>query len=133
MKGVIRFRKKGKLSHTYIRPFDILERIGEVAYKFVLPPSLFAVHPTFYVSMLQKYYGDQSHVLEISTVQLDKDLTYIEELVAILDRQVRKLRSKNIASMKVQWRGYPVEEATWETEHDMLSRYPHLFITSGSE
>ncbi|XP_070032300.1 uncharacterized protein [Nicotiana tomentosiformis] len=63
--------------------------------------------------------------------QLDKDLSYVEEPMAILDRQVRKLKSKKTAPVKVLWRGKPVEEATWETEHDMRSRYPHLFTTLG--
>ncbi|XP_019262648.1 PREDICTED: uncharacterized protein LOC109240452 [Nicotiana attenuata] len=97
-----RFGKKGKLSPRYIEPFEILEMIGEVDYKLALPPSLSAVHSVFHISMLQKYCGDPSHILDFSTIQLDKDLIYIEELVAILDRQVRKLRSKNIASVKVQ-------------------------------
>ncbi|XP_070050657.1 uncharacterized protein [Nicotiana tomentosiformis] len=65
------------------------------------------------------------------SVQLDKDLTYVEEPMAIMEMQVLKLRSKNIALIKVQWRGKPVEEATWETKHDMRSPYPHLFGTSG--
>ncbi|XP_070003038.1 uncharacterized protein [Nicotiana sylvestris] len=131
MKGVMRFGKKGKLSLRFIGPFEVLRRIGEVAYELALPPSLAGVHPVFHVSMLQKYHGDLSHVLDISSVQLDKDLSYVEEPVAILDRQVRKLRSKNIAPVKVQWRDRPVEKATWETEQDMSGRYPHLFTTSG--
>ncbi|XP_070054243.1 uncharacterized protein [Nicotiana tomentosiformis] len=130
MKGVVRFGKKVKLSPSYIRPFEILVRIGEMAYKFALQPSLAAVHPLFHISMLRKYHGDPSHVLDFSSVQLGKDLSYVEELVAILYRQVQKLRSKSIALVKVQWRGQPVEEATWETYHDMHSRYPHLFTTS---
>ena len=101
MKGVMRFGKKGKLSPRYIGPFEILERVGEVAYRLALPPSLSAVHPVFQDSMLWKYHGDPSHVLDFSSVQVDKDLSYVEEPVAILDRQVRKLRSKNIASVKV--------------------------------
>ncbi|XP_070030156.1 uncharacterized protein [Nicotiana sylvestris] len=67
----------------------------------------------------------------VSTVQLDDDLTYNVELVAILGHQVRKLRSKHIASVKVKWRDRPMEEATWETEREMRSRYPHLFEASG--
>lgn len=98
----MRFGNKGTLSPRYIGHFEILERTGEVAYKLDLPPSLSAVHPMFHVSMLQKYYGDPSHVLDFSTVQLDEDLTYIEELVVILDRHVWKLRSKDIALVKVQ-------------------------------
>ncbi|XP_070046467.1 uncharacterized protein [Nicotiana tomentosiformis] len=127
MKGVMRFGKKGKLSPRYIGPFEILERVGEVGYKLALPPSLSAVHPVFLVSMLQRYCGNLSNVLDFSSVQLDKDLTYVKQPVAILDRQVQKLRSKNIASVKVQWRCHLAEEETWETEHNMQSHYPHLF------
>ncbi|XP_070011045.1 uncharacterized protein [Nicotiana sylvestris] len=129
-KGVMRFGKKGKLSPRFIGPFEVLWRVGEIAYKLALLPSLAGVHPVFHVSMLQKYHSDPSHVLDFSSVQLDKDLSYVEELVAILDRKIRKLGSKNIASVKVQWMGQPVEEVTWETGHDMCSRYPHLFTTS---
>jgi len=104
----MRFGKKGKLSPRYIGPFEILERVGKVVYRLALPPSLSAVHPVFHVSMLRKYHDNPSHVLDFSAVQLDKDLSYVEEPVAILDRQVRKLRSKNIASVKIRWRGHPV-------------------------
>ena len=131
MKGVMRFGKKGKLSPRFIGPFEVLRRIGEVAYELILPPRLSGVHPVFHVSMLRKYIGDPSHILDFSTVQLDENLTYNVEPVAILSRQVQKLRSKDIASVKVQWRGRPVEEATWETEQEMRSRYPHLFETPG--
>ncbi|XP_070028716.1 uncharacterized protein [Nicotiana sylvestris] len=112
MKGVMRFGKKGKLSPQFIRPFEVLRRIREVTYKLALPPSLLSVHPVFHVSMLRKYMDDPSHVFNFSTVQLDGDLTYDMESVAILERQVRKLRSKDIDSVKVQWRGQPVEEVT---------------------
>ncbi|XP_070045118.1 uncharacterized protein [Nicotiana tomentosiformis] len=94
MKGVMRFGKKVKLSPRYIGPFDVLHRIGEVAYKVALPPSLSSVHLMFHVSMLQKYVGDPSHVLDFSTIQLDGDLIYDVELVAILGRQVSKLEVK---------------------------------------
>ncbi|XP_070045903.1 uncharacterized protein [Nicotiana tomentosiformis] len=101
MNGVMRFGKKGKLSPRYIKPFEILERIGEVAYKLAVPPSLAVVHSVFHVSMLRKYHGDPSHVLDFSSVQMDKDLSYVKELVDILDTQFRKLRSKSIVSVKV--------------------------------
>ncbi|XP_070003371.1 uncharacterized protein [Nicotiana sylvestris] len=105
MKGVMRFGKKGKLSLRLIGPFEVSRKVGKVAYELALPPSLVGVHLVFHVSMLRKYHGDPSHVLDFISVQLDKDLSYVKEPVAILDRQVRKLRSKNIASAKVQWRG----------------------------
>ncbi|XP_070014135.1 uncharacterized protein [Nicotiana sylvestris] len=119
MKGVVRFGKKVNMSYWYIRPFKVLQMIGEVAYKLALPPSLSSVHLVFHVSMLRMYVGNASHVLDFSTVQLDGDLTYDVEPVTILDQQVRKLRSKNIASVKVRWRVPPVEEPTWETEREM--------------
>ncbi|XP_070025502.1 uncharacterized protein [Nicotiana sylvestris] len=101
MNGVMRFGKKGKLSPRFISPFEILRCVGDVAYELALPPSLAGVHLVFHVSMLRRYHGDPSHVLDFSSVQLDKDKSFVEEPVAILDRQVRKLRSKNIASVKV--------------------------------
>ncbi|XP_070011308.1 uncharacterized protein [Nicotiana sylvestris] len=100
-KGVMRFEKNGKLSPRFIGPFET-----------TLPPRLARVHLIFHVSMLRKYHDDPFHVLDFSSVQLDKDLSYIEEPVAILDRQVRKLRLKDVASVKVQWRGQPFEEVT---------------------
>ncbi|XP_070020066.1 uncharacterized protein [Nicotiana sylvestris] len=102
MKGVMRFGKKGKLSPRFIGPFEILDRVGEVAYRLALPPSLSPVRLVFHVSMLRKYHGDPFHVLDFSTVQLDKDLSYEEEPVAILDQQVRQLRSKSFLSVRVQ-------------------------------
>ena len=61
-----------------------------------------------------------------------RNLSYEEELIAILDREVNKLRSKEIASIKIQWKNRPVEESTWESEVDMQERYPHLFTDSGT-
>ena len=132
MKGVMKFGKKGKLSPRFIGPFEILSRVGEVAYKLALSPSMLAVHPVFHVSMLQKYIPDESHVISVDSVELGLDLTFEEEPIAILDRQVRKLRTKEIASVKVQWKHRSVGEATWETESDMRARYPQLFEDSGN-
>ncbi|XP_070010200.1 uncharacterized protein [Nicotiana sylvestris] len=82
-----------------------------------------------FIGPFKKYVSNPSHVLDLNTVQLDSDMTYDLDPVAILDRQVRKLRSKDIVFVKVQWRGQLVKEATWETELEMRSRYPHLFVT----
>ncbi|XP_070010330.1 uncharacterized protein [Nicotiana sylvestris] len=82
--------------------YMVLRRIGEMAYEPFLPPSLSSVHPVFHVSMLWKYIADLSNVLDFRTVRLDYDLTYDVEPVAILGRQVRKLRSMDKASVKVQ-------------------------------
>ena len=132
MKGVMRFGKKGKLSPRYIGPFEILERIGAVAYRLALPPELSMVHPVFHVSMLRKYMPDPSHVIMPQTIQLDENLSYVEEPIAIVDRQVKKLRSKEVPSVKVIWRNHSREEATWELEDLMRSKYPQLFEARGT-
>ncbi|XP_069150790.1 uncharacterized protein [Solanum lycopersicum] len=124
--------KEGKLRSRCIGPFEILSRVGEVAYKLAFPPSLLGVHPVFHVSMLWKYIPDESHVLSLDSVELDLDLTYEEEHIAILDRHARKLRTKELVLVKVQWKHRSVREATWETESDMHSRYPQLFEALGT-
>ena len=103
-----------------------------MAYELALPPGLSGVHPVFHMSMLKRYHGDGNYIIRWDSVLLDENLSYEEEPVAILDREVRKLRSREIASIKVQWNNRPVEEATWEKEADMQERYPHLFTDSGT-
>ena len=132
VKSVMRFGTKGKHSPRFIGPFEILSRVGEVAYKLALPPSLSAVHPIFHVSMLRKYIPDESHVISLDSVELGPDLTFEEDPIAILDRQIRKFRTKEHVSVKVQWKHRSVREATWETESDMRARYPQLFEASGN-
>ena len=101
MKGVMRFGKKGKLAPRYIGPFEIKSKVGEVAYRLVLPPELSRIHPVFHVSMLRKYIPDPSHVLQPQAVEISEDLTYEEYPVAIVDQQVRQLRTKEIPIVKV--------------------------------
>ncbi|WMV42497.1 hypothetical protein MTR67_035882, partial [Solanum verrucosum] len=127
MKGVMRFSKKGKLSPRYIGPFRISKRIGKVAYELDLPQGLAAVHPVFHVSMLKKRMGDPSLIIPTEDIGIKDSLFYVEISVQILDRQVRKMRSKEVASLKVLWRNQFFEEATWEAEEYMKKRYPHLF------
>ncbi|KAH0669726.1 hypothetical protein KY285_023887 [Solanum tuberosum] len=131
MKGVMRFGKKGKLSPRCIDPFEILECVGPVAYRLALPPNLLGVHPVFHVSMLKRYHGDRDYIIKWDSIVLDKDLQYEEEPNAILDRDVRKLRTKEIKFVKVQWKHRPVEKVTWKTGRDMRDKYPQLFVDSG--
>ncbi|WMV59231.1 hypothetical protein MTR67_052616 [Solanum verrucosum] len=127
MKGVMRFGNKGRLSPWYIGPYRISKRIGNVAYELELPQELAAVHPVFHVSMLKKCMGDPSLIIPMEDIGIKDSLSYEEIPVQILNRQVRKLRTKEVASGKVFWRNQFVEEATWEVEEDMKKRYPHLF------
>nr|XP_033512829.1 uncharacterized protein LOC117277536 [Nicotiana tomentosiformis] len=128
----MRFGRKGKISPRYIGPYEILDRIGSLAYKLALPLRLSLVHPVFHVSMLRRYIREDSHKIQAEDVELDENLTYEEGPIAILERQVRQLRSKKVVSVKVLWRNHPTEKATWESEVDMRRKYPQLFEMSGT-
>ena len=126
-KEVIRFQKRGKLNPRYIGPFRILERIGPVAYRLKLPPELSRIHNVYHVSMLKKYVPDPSRILEVSSVELGEDLSFEVQPVAIVDQEMKQLRSKVIPMVKVLWRNDSIEEMTWETEASMRNLYPYLF------
>ncbi|KAA0046287.1 ty3-gypsy retrotransposon protein [Cucumis melo var. makuwa] len=119
MRGVLRFERRGKLSPRFVGPFEILERIGPVAYRLALPPSLSTVHDVFHVSMLRKYVPDPPHVVDYEPLEIDENLSYTEQPVEVLAREVKTLRNKEIPLVKVLWRNHRVEEATWEREDDM--------------
>ncbi|KAH9722972.1 Endonuclease [Citrus sinensis] len=126
-KGVFQFRKKGKLSPRFIGPFEILERIGPVAYRIALPPSLSRLHNVFHVSVLRKYIADPSHVLDYQPIQITEDMSYEEQPIEIVDRNEQVLRNRVIPLVKVRWMNHSIEEATWEREAEMLEKYPQLF------
>ena len=124
---VLRFGKKGKLSPRFIGPYEVLERIGPVAYRLTLPPELAKLHNVFHVSMLRKYRSDESHILPVQEIQVQEDLSYDEEPKAILDREVKQLWNKQVPLVKVFWKHHGREEATWEPEVTMRAQYPQLF------
>ena len=125
-KKVMRFGKNGKLS-LFIGPYEVIEKVGLVAYILALPPELEKIHNVFQVSMLRRYRLDPSHVVSLETIELRLDLTYEEEPVAILAREVKELLKKRIPLVKVLWRNHKIEEATWESEEFMRQQYPQLF------
>ena len=84
----------------------------------------------FHISMLKKCIGDPVSILSLEVLGVDENLSYEEVSVEILDRQVKRLRNKEVASVKVLWRNHLVEGATWEAEADMKSRYPHTFTST---
>ncbi|XP_070036450.1 uncharacterized protein [Nicotiana tomentosiformis] len=123
MKGIMRFDRKVNLSPRYIGPYPILKRIGLVTYRLALPIELSSVHPVFHVSMLKQYFHDPSHVLDRQEIEVDDTLTYEEVHVAIVDRQVRRLQTKDVALMKVTWSNHSAEESMWELEEAMKKKY----------
>ncbi|WMV45430.1 hypothetical protein MTR67_038815 [Solanum verrucosum] len=126
-KKIMRFGQKGKLSPRFIGPYEILERVGPVAYKLALPPELDKIYNVFHVSMLRRYRFDPSHILPVESIEVNPDLMYNEKPILIQAREVKKLRSKKIPLVKVLWRNHSGKEATWEREEDMRIQYPHLF------
>jgi len=126
MKWISRFGMKGKLSPRFVGPFEILEKIGDVAYRLALPPKLGNLHDVFHVSMLKKYQPDPSHILDHEAIKVDEKVRYIEEPMQILDRKEQILKTKKIPLVKVLWRHHDMEEATWESEDQMKEKYPYL-------
>ena len=111
-RGVVRFGKRGKLSPKYIKPFEILERVGTIAYRLALPPSLSGVHAVFHVSMLRKYTLDPTHVVDWGELVIDANGTFEEGPMRIMDSRDQVLQEKTVRLVKVLWQHQGVEEAT---------------------
>ena len=125
-KRVFRFHQRGKLNPRYIGPLRIVEKIGLVAYRLELPLELSQIHNVFHVSMLRKYISDPSHVLETPPIELEKDLSFEVQPVAIVDQEMKQLRSKVFPLIKVLWMSNAIEEMTWEMETFMRNHSLYL-------
>ncbi|GJW21456.1 putative reverse transcriptase domain-containing protein [Tanacetum coccineum] len=127
-KGVIHLGKRGKLAPRYVGPFEILERIGPVAYRLRLPEELSSVHDTFHVSNLKKCLADANLQVPLNEIKIDKTLRFVEEPIEIMDREIRSLKRSKISLVKVRWNSKCGPEFTWECEDHMKSKYPQLFV-----
>ena len=131
-RGVVKFGKRGKLSPRFIGPFEILERVGTVAYRLALPPSMTGVQEVFHVFMLRKYTPYPAHMVDWGQIEVDTDGTFEEGPVCILDSLDQVLRCKTLRLVRVLWRHYGMEESTWEREDTMRATYPFLFRDEGT-
>ncbi|KAJ4938745.1 hypothetical protein NE237_008269 [Protea cynaroides] len=127
MRGLKRFRQKGKLSPRYVGPYEILAKRGKVAYQLALPPFMSSVNDVFHISLLKKYVKDPTHVLTVDFPELTDDLTFEVTPIEITSRKVQRLRNRDIYYVKVTWKSRDMEEITWEEENAMQKQYPHLF------
>ena len=106
---MVKFGKCGKLSPRFIGPFEILERVGTVAYRLALPPSMSGVHEVFHVSMFRRYTLDPAHVVDWGEIEVDTDETFEEGPVCIMDSWDQVLRRKTVRLVRcyggtVEWR-----------------------------
>ena len=127
----MRFRqKRGKLSPSFIGPFEILERVGKVAYRLALPPKMSGVHNVFHISMLRKCAHNPEHEIDFTDVEINDNVSYNERPVRILDHGVKKLRTKEIPLVKIQWKHHDEGEDSWELESEMRQKFPELFSST---
>ncbi|GJV16808.1 reverse transcriptase domain-containing protein [Tanacetum coccineum] len=101
-KGVVRFGKKGKLAPRFVGPFEIIKKVGPLAYKLDLPEELDGVHDTFHVSNLKKCLADPTLQVPLDEIQVDAKLNFVEDHVEILERDFKKLKRSRIAIVKVR-------------------------------
>jgi hypothetical protein len=128
IRGTRRFQVQGKLAPRYIGPYQVLKKVGAVAYRLQLPEEMSDVHPVFHVSQLRRCLRvpEEEHV-PIEAIDLQPDLRYQEIPVKILDTVTRRTRNSEVRICRVQWSRHGVEEATWELEDALKKEFPHLF------
>jgi hypothetical protein len=124
--GVGRALKSKKLTPKFIGPYQILKRVGSVAYEIALPPNLANLHSVFHVSQLRKYMADPSHVITPDAIQLKENLSFEVPPMSIGERSTKLLRGKEIPLVKIIW-NQKTGDATWEREDQMRKLYPDLF------
>jgi hypothetical protein len=130
LRGMRRFKVKGKLSPCFIGSFVVFRRVGEMAYQLELPDNLSNVHIVFHVSQLKKCLCVPEEQLPMEELSVQGDLTYTEYPIKILDTLTRVTRNKVIKMCKVQWSHHREDEATWEREEVFRIDFPHLFPCS---
>jgi hypothetical protein len=126
LRGMKRFKVKGKLSPRYIGPFWVFRQVGEMAYQLELPNNLSDVHNVFHVSLLKKCLRVPEEQLPMEELSVQGHLTYTEYPIKNLDTLIRVTRNRVIKMCKVQWSHHEEYESTWR-EKNSAYIFPHLF------
>jgi hypothetical protein len=129
MRGLCRFKVRGKLTPRFIRPFKILEKKGEVAYQLELLSQLSDVHDVLHVCQLKKCLRVLEEQIPVEDVEAKEDLSYEEYPIKILETSERVTRNKRVKMCKVQW-SHHTEEATWEREEELKVEFLSFFSDS---
>ncbi|KAG8661120.1 hypothetical protein MANES_02G212292v8 [Manihot esculenta] len=124
--GRLALRQKLKLSARFYGPFQVLSRVGAVAYKLRLPAAC-SIHPVFHVSMLKKKLGGEgiSPVIDLPATQEAEMLITREKILA-----TRKITSRQETVLQglVKWLNLSVEDATWEDKDLILVNFQNFYI-----
>ncbi|GJY33626.1 hypothetical protein Tco_0418095 [Tanacetum coccineum] len=113
---MVRFGRKRKLAPRFVEPFEIIEKVGPVAYRLDLLEELDGVHDTFHMSNLKKCLADPTLQVPLDEIRVDAKLNFVEEPVEILEREIKKLKRSSISIAKVRWNSKRGPEFTWERE-----------------
>jgi hypothetical protein len=127
MRGLRRFKVRGKLTPRIIGPFKNIDKSGELAYQLELPPQLLDIHDVFHVSQLKKCLCVPEEQIPMEDTDAKEDLSYQEYPVKILETSERVTRNKRIKMCKVQWSHHTEEEASRETEEELKAEFPSFF------
>ncbi|GJU12695.1 hypothetical protein Tco_1135091 [Tanacetum coccineum] len=119
---------KGKLAPRYVGTFEILGRISLVTYRLRLPEELNNVHDTFHVLNLKKCLADANLHGPLDEIRVDETLRFVEELVEIMDREIKKIKHRKIALVKVRRNLKHGPEFTWDHKDQIRIKYPQLFV-----
>ena len=122
-KSSLKLGNNDKMAPRFFGPFEILTRIGPIAYQLALPANL-RIHNVFHVSLLKKYIHDPTHMIDWNLVQVEPEGEFQVEPLRILDRREKTLRNREV---KVQWKHFRPEEDTWELDGDLQKYHPTLF------
>nr|GEV60783.1 hypothetical protein [Tanacetum cinerariifolium] len=131
-KGVVCFRKKGKIAPRFVGSFEIIHKVGPVAYRLEFLEELDGVYDMFHMSNLKKCLADPTLQVPFDEILVDAKLNFVKEPVEILEKEFKKLKRSRIAIVKVRWNSKRGTEFTWKREDQMKLKYPHLFIDVSS-